>query len=1392
MRQIKILTTVAFLTLFVRLSHGQDYLNWAITLGSMTEEIANDMVVDDDENIYIVGELHGPVNMNPTGNFSISPPVGNLGVYVAKYDKTGAFVWAKALDADSGSEITLSESGSVLVTGTFTDTATFGTTIVKNTLSSTVSTIYIASFDKDTGAFEGAGVIEGTGDQEPLDIKPSGTSLLIAGSYKGTADFDITGGQSNLTQSGNVNNLFIAKYANQGGLTWVKSIASNSPSNTIDDIETDALGNVYAVGRLWETLDFQNGTNLNGAVGMRPESFIFKLESDASFKWDRVGSHSGSLDRSGYLSLELDQNGDLTIAGFIQGTVTLGGFNTTTVSVDSSPNILVVKYDPTGSPRTVSVLGGDDEQFALTHALDAQGNYIIAGVAKGPGNDFDPDPNGTTSLPFSTVNQFDIFVAKYNSDLSFQWAGGFIGSTIGDWAHTVAASPGGNIYVSGYVEEDVDFDFDATNVQKNGISGGRDLYIASLHNVAVHNQRINLCDGSTVQVGNSTYSAVGTYQDIFTGGRATGQDSVVNTTILSLLDPITLTATPTSPTCFGGNDGTVTINASDAATRDYEYSINGITSQTSPTFTSLVAGTHTAWVRDKDGCIASINFQIQAATEITANANISHVLCNGEQNGSIALTASGGTGPYTYSLDGGSFGTSASFNQLTAGTYSITIKDTKGCVGTVSITVTEPDALQLFEDTLINPGCAGEATGLLDVAALGGSGPYEYSIDGANFVTSNIFDNLAAGSYTITVRDASNCTATLSRTLTQPTILVAQGVSFTHVDCRGAANGSVTITGQGGTPGTTGYQYKIDEGNYQSSGTFTGLLAGGYTLTVKDENGCTSTTSIDINEPAPFSLTTTQVNITCKGDDNGFIEITGVTGGTAPYEYALDGGTYSSTSTFRDLAPGSYTVSVKDANGCLTNKVFEITEPDQLETQIASVSQVLCAGSNTGSLTLTASGGTGDITYSLDGTNFQAQSSFTGLTAGDYTVTVKDAVSCEVTINTTVTEPTALNLAFEQVNVTCSGADNGQIAGAASGGVGPYSYSLDGTNFQTTIFDNLAPGDYTLTVRDDNSCTAATNVTITEPLVFVVNAQKTDVTCRGADDGTITLFASGGTTGGGTIYINNVQSSSSSFSGLAPGTYDFRVLDANMCEVTLTVNILEPDELTVTAAATHVTCNGDADGGIALTGAGGTAPYEYSLDGTSFQSAASFTSLAPEIYTITIRDANGCTGTASATITEPDALAVTVNLSNFNTITASASGGTAPYEYAIDGTFQSSGTFSNLGNGNYTVTARDANGCTVAATQALVVTSVDEPLLTPIIKSYPNPARDYILISEVAGGDVIRLVSLSGKTMGQTEIKKAATDYKQDISTMTEALFVLVITDKSGRRKLRQKVMRVK
>jgi hypothetical protein len=1062
---------MAFAALFVQSARAQSYLNWVNTIGDMTGETANDMVVDDDENIYIVGDLHGPADMNPNGTAVIVP----AGVYVAKYDKNGAFVWVTSVQATSGTDIIINSTGDILITGSFTGSVTFGSTTVTNSQSSTASVIYIAAFDAATGAFQGSGIIEGTGDQVPMEFKANGNNLYLAGSFKTSADFDIGPNRANYTQNGTVNELFVAKFDNEGGLDWVKTIASNSANNNIDDIEISASGDVYTVGRLWQTLDFENGTNLNGSVGVRPESFIFKVNATGAHLWDHTGSHSGGNSRSGYYSLEFDSNGDLTIAGFVQGTVTLGGFSTTTSSVLATANILLVKYAPDGTALTNTVLGGEGDQFALHHKLDANDNYIIAGVATGPNNDFDPDPDRIANIPFAQTTGMDVFVAKYSKDIIFQWAGGFLGTTLTDWVRGISVSPEGNIYIAGYVQDDVDFDFDDTGVQKNGISGGRDLYIASLNNVATLNQKLNLCFGSSVQVGSSTYNSAGTYQDIFPGAAATGQDSVVNTTILAVLNEITLTANANAPLCAGEATGSVVLTASDANTRNYRYSLDGMIYDTSPAFTGLLAGNYTAYVIDDDQCTASINFQVPARPALTATAAINHVLCNGDAIGSVAVLPAGGTSPYVYSFNQGAF-------------------------------VTDP--------------------------------------------------------------------------------------------------------------------------------IFTGLSAGVYPIVVKDSNGCTTSLNIAINQPD------------------------------------------------------------------------------------------------------------------------------------------------------------ALNLNYEYLDVSCNGSNDGQIGGAASGGTGPYEYSLDGTNFQTGIFTNLAPDTYTLTVKDANGCIASTNVTITEPTALNLQLASTDITCNGDDNGTLSITASGGTTPYLSIKVNDEITTTNDLTSLSPGQYTVQVTDANGCLATAAVTITEPDELTLSAATVDVTCNGDGDGQINLTAAGGTAPYEYSMDGVNFQTSSSYAGLVPEIYSLVVRDANGCTTTTTATITEPDALSISVNLTNFNTITATAAGGTAPYEYSIGAGFQTSGTFNDLANGNYTVTARDANGCTVDASQALIVTAVDAPVFAPTVRSYPNPADNYLIISKVDQGDVIQLMSLNGKLLERSDIYKSQSDYRHDITGAGETMFILLIKDKDGRIKARQKVIR--
>src|SRR5205823_6381414 len=344
-------------------------------------------------------------------------------------------------------------------------------------------------------------------------------------------------------------------------------------------------------------------------------------------------------------------------------------------------------------------------------------------------------------------------------------------------------------------------------------------------------------------------------------------------------------------------------------------------------------------------------------SSISSQTNVG---CFGSSTGSVTVAGSGGTSPYTYAIDGTTFGASDTFSSLGAGSYTITVKDANGCTTTQPVTITQPAAaLGSSISSQTNVGCFGSSTGSVTVAGSGGTSPYTYAIDGTTFGASGTFSSLAAGSYTVTVKDAHGCTTTQAVTITQPASAVSASISSqTNVACFGGSTGSVTVAGSGGT---SPYTFSKDGVNFGASGTFGSLAAGSYTVTVKDANGCTTTQPVTITQPASAlgSSISSQTNVACFGGATGSVTVAG-SGGTSPYTYAIDGTTFGASGTFSSLGAGSYTITVKDANGCTTTQGVTITQPAAaFSSSISSQTNVACFGNPTGSVTVTGSGGTG-------------------------------------------------------------------------------------------------------------------------------------------------------------------------------------------------------------------------------------------------------------------------------------------------------------------------------------------------------------------------------------------------------------------------------------------------
>ncbi|MFH6990397.1 choice-of-anchor L domain-containing protein, partial [Flavobacterium collinsii] len=764
--------------------------------------------------------------------------------------------------------------------------------------------------------------------------------------------------------------------------------------------------------------------------------------------------------------------------------------------------------------------------------------------------------------------------------------------------------------------------------------------------------------------------------------------------------------------CKGTTTGSATVTAT-GGTAPYTYSW-APSGGSAATASNLAAGTYTVTATDSKGCTGTKQIIItEPAAILTATTSQTNVLCNAGTTGSATATPAGGTGPYTYSW-APSGGSAATASNLAAGTYTVTIKDANLCTITKTVTITEPTALTATT-TQTNVLCKSATTGSATVTPTGGTGAYTYSWapSGGSAATAS---NLAAGTYTVTIKDANLCTITKTITITEPANALTATTTQTNVLCTSATTGSATVTPAGGTGAYT-YSWAPSGG---SAATASNLAAGTYTVTIKDANLCTITKTVTITEPAnALTATTTQTNVLCTSATTGSATVTPA-GGTGAYTYswAPSGG---SAATASNLAAGTYTVTIKDANLCTITKTVTITEPANALTATTTQTNVLCTSATTGSATVTPAGGTGAYTYSWAPSGGSAATA-SNLAAGTYTVTIKDANLCTITKTVTITEPAnALTATTTQTNVACNAGTTGSATVTAAGGTGAYTYSWAPSGGSAATASNLAAGTYTVTIKDANLCTITKTVTITEPTALTATTTQTNVACNAGTTGSATVTPAGGT-GAYTYSWAPSGGSAATASNLAAGTYTVTIKDANLCTITKTVTITEPTALTATTTQTNVACNAGATGSATVTAAGGTGAYTYSW-APSGGSAATASNLAAGTYTVTIKDANLCTITKTVTITEPTVLTATTSQTNVGcggdntgSATITVSGGTPGYTYLWSPSGGTAATANALVAGTYTVTATDANSCTITKT----VTIIDGDSIKPIIDPLPQ------------------------------------------------------------------------
>ncbi|HXC04438.1 MAG TPA: T9SS type A sorting domain-containing protein [Bacteroidia bacterium] len=767
---------------------------------------------------------------------------------------------------------------------------------------------------------------------------------------------------------------------------------------------------------------------------------------------------------------------------------------------------------------------------------------------------------------------------------------------------------------------------------------------------------------------------------------------------------MSLSATSTNVSCNGLNDGTATVTIS-TGTAPFTYSWNN--GQTTATASGLTAGTYTVNVTDANGCIGQTTANISQPTALSATiTNQSNVNCNGASTGSATVTALGGTGAYTYNWSPNG-GNSATASNLSAGTYICMVTDANSCTTTAVVTITQPAALALATSSS-NVMCNGGSTGSAGVSISGGNSPFTYSW--SNGQTTATASGLTAGTYTVKVTDANSCTTNAVVTITQPAALTLV-TSSSNVLCNGGSTGSAGVSVSGGN-----FPFTYSWSNGQTTATAGGLTAGTYMVKVTDANGCTGQTTANISQPKALSSNiSSQTNVSCNGASTGSATINASGGtGTLTYSWSPSGGT---SATASGLAAGTYNCTIKDSNACVQTQVVTITQPTAITSSVASQTNVNCNGASTGSATVNASGGTRTLTYSWSpsgGTSATAS----GLAAGTYTCTIKDANACAQTQVVTVTQPTAITLATTVTNITCRAGSTGAASVSVTGGTPGYTYSWTPTGGNTSTASNLSVGIYTVFVTDFNHCTSSTTVTITHPSALTLSISSTNVSCKGGANGSATATVIGGT-GTYTYSWSPSGGNGSAAYGLAAGTYTCTVSNVNACAATQTVTITEPAGIlnTFVRGISNVSCFGGNNGNITVTVSGGTPPYTYSWN-PNVSNTGNAGNLTAGTYTCTVTDVNGCTSVKVIPITQPVApLTLSVTSQNpdckpsgTGSASVTVTGGTAAYAYLWSPSGGTAATANGLGAGTYTVHVTDANGCTANATVTII--KVTAPTVT--------------------------------------------------------------------------------
>ena len=797
--------------------------------------------------------------------------------------------------------------------------------------------------------------------------------------------------------------------------------------------------------------------------------------------------------------------------------------------------------------------------------------------------------------------------------------------------------------------------------------------------------------------------------------------------------------------CYDSATGLeLTANVTSGGTAPFQYRLNGGAFQTNPVFTGLGPGSYTVEVIDNRNCTATASIDVFPTLNASASL-VKDLDCSATPDAEIAIDLTGGNPTFTFEvfLNGASFQASAavpsvpfSFFTTTPGTYTFTITDSESCTYTTNQVVVTDNPPPAVSPIVTDVLCNGDSNGAVDLNVSGGLAPYSIVFDGSAPSTQQVYAGLAAGTYTYTVTDSKNCVTTNTVTVDEPVVLSLSSTITVALDCNTTATIDVTATNGGTAP----YTYSIDGVNFSNTTSFTGLVDGTHTITVRDANNCTATsvqTILPLNPPTNLSFA--QTAVTCPSLQSD-VTVT-VTDGVAPFTFEIIAPAGSvvnngNAATFTALAPGTYTFRVTDANACVVTEDYTIADIPQVDAIAQLERNITCLGDTDGAFNFTVSDfdttysfvvqdGGGATVTSANNSNTTTPISVTGLGADTYSVIITDDVTnCTITVTQVIAAPpAALDFTFTNTDDTCI--TDATVTVTAFDGWGGYEYQLEDTvgpsiiyPFQSgSSFADVAPGTYTIYVRDANGCVRTRPITIDPAETPVIAFNPSDICFDATNQASLEVSITDGVapysytinggapiaTGGNPFTINN----------LTPGTYNIQVTDAFGC-VSNSINQTIAPQLTANAVLTQdLFCTANAI--IDVTINGGYTPYatyQVQVDGGGYGATTPITGNTftfngagtAGTYQFLILDNNNCSVETNEVVVSPtvnpQATAVVADAACFGfadgsvVIDIDENFGVAPYTVSFNGSaFTATRSYSGLAAGTYPYVVRDSRGC---------------------------------------------------------------------------------------------------